>query len=1475
MKVEIIPSSTCYDVFLSYRSDDNGLVEELARRLEEAGASIFLASSSIRSGEAWLPVLESALKTCRAFVVCLGSSGPSPWMEREINSAVVRATQDTSCLVVPVLLPGSSREQLNSLSLLLSQHQASDLRRGFEGKAFEELLATLGVDRPGKPWLNAGFSAQLSTEILEKIERLQGRFFESLRPILAGGELISRKETQEVLSLLEDDGTRILVIHGTAGSGKSGVLFELAQELADQNVILPLRLDRVELRGESPRQFGREILNLPDSPGRCLARVGKDNAILLLDQLDALRWTGLHSSEAWSTCREIILDALAASPFIKVVVCCRSFDLQHDPQFKAWKEGTKNLKEVRVTQLTLEQVRAAVDRASATKGKTRFLDEKELDLLRHIHHLQMWLTLYPKLGLRGSLATRRALIEAFWQDRREQLEEAGVDRWEALEVRFFEEFEEGARLSAPVGTLRLSSRELKAYQSLHIFEFDLEHNSVCFCHQTYLDYLVAVLIGKDLEHGRKSLLSWLGPKTKQSLFRREQLRLVLEDLRERNADVYLIQLQELVAAHEGARFHLRVLCLQFLSQLKDPSHNEKVFVSGLLDDLYWHEHVLGDLVHGQVTWFEALDDEGRFEHWLAGDDAKLRDAALEVLLYVVGQSGDRVARLLQPYLGKDRAWDHRILSILRFDPDQDSDALFDLRIALAKQGAFGAKYWDWRKLAEQHPMRLLLLVCFLLMSHARDLLEKMDGSGFVPRPKLDCWYHLDQVNPAAMPAEIRSTAWDYLFKSVMAVARIRRDRGQINESLETYEFDFDSIEPVLKLLRRIGGLLLETDWAEFVALGESLSQGDLKSEIVFLDSLTCGPAHEGLADWALGWLMVNPWRARLHMAQSSNEWSLSGRLIDRYSSVCSSETFHRLESWLLSYCEPDLVERFKSRRSWMDRSHIAVLPNAFGSTPHALLPKLAPQRRSAAVDQRIAELVRKLGPVNLSAEHDEYGARAGFVGSPLRPEILHRMGDRAVLNLVASGKLSAAPKWKKNHFEVASLSTIGSDLRMATQREPERFGRLLTRWPAIGHSVYLTNILSGLSYPKESGRKPEPTWQPPSHALLEIVIALPIVQSLARDPRDLEVAKCTCDLIRDYSDYPWSNFVIDFVSWVAENHPDPKAGYFPIGSRRDDSEVFDDLASNALNVTRGRAAYAIQSMLFKQPDRLVRLRPAIRCLIRDPHPAVRVAALGVCLPVLNIEKDIAVEWFLEACEGPEQLLATREAWNFIRYSYRTHLAQLLPTLDHMMISSSPQVATSGAKWVAAAFMVAGEVEERFERCIAGPPNLRLGIAEVAGELMIEPGCTERATATLLRLAEDPDEKVAQAVAWSFRKLDLQHYKAHRQDWSHFARSKAFQSNPTPLLLALEEHSGDLLPFSDCVLTVGSTFAEDLAEATRDRSRGLGMDASHHLVPLLLRLYEQAKDHDEAVYLRCLDLWDRLLERRVGSAIGLTRELDRL
>ena len=78
-------------------------------------------------------------------------------------------------------------------------------------------------------------------------------------------------------------------------------------------------------------------MGLPESPALCLAGLSGDRpGVLILDQLDAIRWTAGHSPEAWSVCRELINQTLnGKNNSIKVILSCRTFDLENDPMLKS------------------------------------------------------------------------------------------------------------------------------------------------------------------------------------------------------------------------------------------------------------------------------------------------------------------------------------------------------------------------------------------------------------------------------------------------------------------------------------------------------------------------------------------------------------------------------------------------------------------------------------------------------------------------------------------------------------------------------------------------------------------------------------------------------------------------------------------------------------------------------------------------------------------------------------------------------------------------------------------------------------------------------------------------------------------------------------------------------------------------------------------------------------------------------------
>lgn len=102
-------------------------------------------------------------------------------------------------------------------------------------------------------------------------------------------------------------------------------------------LFLRLKLDRYVPRNSSV-QYGQD-LGLPDSPVRCLQKIaGGNNCVLILDQLDALRWTMTHSPTALAVCKELISEIEIANKYynanISVMFVTRSFDYKCDARIR-------------------------------------------------------------------------------------------------------------------------------------------------------------------------------------------------------------------------------------------------------------------------------------------------------------------------------------------------------------------------------------------------------------------------------------------------------------------------------------------------------------------------------------------------------------------------------------------------------------------------------------------------------------------------------------------------------------------------------------------------------------------------------------------------------------------------------------------------------------------------------------------------------------------------------------------------------------------------------------------------------------------------------------------------------------------------------------------------------------------------------------------------------------------------------------
>lgn len=200
-----------------------------------------------------------------------------------------------------------------------------------------------------------------------------------------------------------------------------------------------------------------------------------------------------------------------------MVLFCRTFDLEHDPQISAWQRQTGRIRRVAVGQLPEASVREVVDRAG---GSFESLAPASRSLLRQVSHLKMWVDIFKSTHSASQTETPLALLRQFWRTRYDDLRKRGISRADADRildglVRFMDE---QATLAAPESRVRWSGEEEDAFRSLQILQAD--NGQVTFCHQSYLDYLLAERLIVEIEQGKRTVCQWLGSRTRQSLFQR-------------------------------------------------------------------------------------------------------------------------------------------------------------------------------------------------------------------------------------------------------------------------------------------------------------------------------------------------------------------------------------------------------------------------------------------------------------------------------------------------------------------------------------------------------------------------------------------------------------------------------------------------------------------------------------------------------------------------------------------------------------------------------------------------------------------------------------------------------------------------------------------------------------------------------------------------------------------------------------------
>jgi len=114
------------------------------------------------------------------------------------------------------------------------------------------------------------------------------------------------------------------------------------------------------------------------------------------------------------------------------------------------------------------------------------------------------------------------------------------------------------------------------------------------------------------------------------------------------------------------------------------------------------------------------------------------------------------------------------------------------------------------------------------------------------------------------------------------------------------------------------------------------------------------------------------------------------------------------------------------------------------------------------------------------------------------------------------------------------------------------------------------------------------------------------------------------------------------IVWADKVDPPSAASASP-DSEDAEGATEEDVVTLAVDSPLGSVTGAIASLLWARPDAFATLSPVVAKLVTHQHSAIRYEAISICLPILNIDRPVAIQLMLKACnDGDERVL--RSPW---------------------------------------------------------------------------------------------------------------------------------------------------------------------------------------------------------------------------------------
>jgi len=1350
-------------------------------------------------------------------------------------------------------------ESYGELFFVESDSSVFPILREYAEKQFNKLITTslvradireIGSALTFKDW-------SLDQTLCGKLLDETNAYLQTYSPFGAGGDIIPRQQINIVANLIQEkNGPRLVLLTGVAGSGKSGVIRGLIDVLKGLDIShLAFRVDH-HLQYNTSQEIGHVLTGRSESPVITLKGLNPARtAVLIIDQVDAVSEVSGRNGKVKAALLRMIRDAQHFDT-VRLVLVCRSFDFDSDPQIKMLKEG-KRVEQVEISQLDWEN-----EVAPFLTGKgidTSLLSQTQKDLLR----LPLNLAVFLEVCNEGQLfASRDDLFKSLLQKKDREIRQKYSVSWSLTEpIKALSDWmSTRQRLDAPQAVLDnfLGAEDILASEHLVI----PSRRRVNFFHESFFDYVYA----RDFVVGSQSLLELL-TSTEQHLFRRTQVRQILEALRQDDLNRYFLELESVLVS-DAIRYHIKTAVTQWLGLLSEPTAKERDII--LLFDRKTEPfpQLVRSAFFSSGGWFDLLHKGGWIDKVLGEENEERRQAVLWWLSDIAGKRPADVAFILDAWWNNDPQRGDKLLDWFGYVKRKNRDqSLIDLCVKVLRTKPPGLFKTD-----TQHKRELLL---------ATWAEESPDRGSEIIKAYFDAW---SDAHPGRDPFEDDKMDDHHLY-SLQKVAE-KSPKAFLDGTIDVLLRSIDLInqheaegnrDSTFKSRIYSGHHFGEDQFLFlFRSALERMAREAPDAALEFLSKLDA-TRHEALLHLHLQTISANGEALAKHLlihlenkdlfeaGWHGADWKSFAEAAHSAVPFLSPADRNRVEKAIFNH-QPEIKRAIRVAHGikihgetdpwWNRHSAIYFDLNRSGFEQWCVLESIGEKYLTVEGVQHLKKLRRKFPNETLPRpDHLEMHT----VGSPIKRDRIKHMKDEQWLSAI--GKY-ANEDWRRygHNFIDGGAHQLAAELQQATKENPSRFVAFLKCIPETANPTYVSHILWGLAE---------------AEGVEDHLVKDAIVITHHRPERAYGT-----DIARLFEKYPHIGSdpsIFDILAWYIENGDATEDN--AVDSTHNEREVvsINDLVNRGGNLhirrtngARGSAVEAMSAVLWKIPDMAEKAFNIIENRIsHESLVSVRCSLINPLIPLFNSDRVRCAKQAEMLIKGPSELDKDETLQSvhvflspLITY-YGTYLLNYILSavpdvgekLVRMLLDSGDETMRMVGGWfiIRLSFRDQKYIVEADHLIEAGTMYRRLA-ADVAARSITHEEFRDRAEQMLLRFFNDEDKHVRQQADYVFREILPDEFVRYTSLAWAYLHSKSFRIDGSyAFFSALEEatcHTHEL------VISMAELMVSDLLK--NGKIGGL-LRELHHLKDLLKKEYV-ASENNLDLRKRILDVIDKMLER---------------